>query len=82
MIFAKFLWVNVFFGGKLQIYTKNLNFKIFESALYMKSVSMPLTWGDNGYKGGIMGENQRGTCLQGRKEREKRNGKENEKGKK
>ena len=43
MIFAKFLWINVFFGGKLQIYAKNLNFKNFESALYMKSVSMPLT---------------------------------------
>ena len=32
-----------FFGGKLQIDAKNSNFEIFESALYMKSVSMPLT---------------------------------------
>ena len=42
MISAKFLWGNVLFGGKLQIGAKNSNFKIFESALYMKSVSMPL----------------------------------------
>ena len=34
---------NVFLGGKLQIDAKNLNFEIFvDSALYMKSVSMPL----------------------------------------
>ena len=42
MISAKFLWGNVLFGGKLQIGAKNSNFEIFESALYMKSVSMPL----------------------------------------
>ena len=42
MIFAKFLWGNVFIGGKLQIDATNSNFEIFESALYMKSVSMPL----------------------------------------
>ena len=42
MIFAKFLWGNVFFGGKLQIDANNSNFEIFESAFYMKSVSMPL----------------------------------------
>ena len=42
MISAKFLWGNVFFGGKLQIDAKNSNFEIFESALYLKSVSMPL----------------------------------------
>ena len=42
MISDKFLWGNVFFGGKLQIDAKNSNFKIFESALYLKSVSMPL----------------------------------------
>ena len=42
MISAKFLWGNVLFGGKLQIGAKNSNFEIFESALYMKSLSMPL----------------------------------------
>ena len=42
MISAKFLWVNVLLGGKLQIGAKNSNFEIFESGLYMKSVSMPL----------------------------------------
>ena len=42
MISAKFLWGNVVLGGKLQIGAKNSNFEIFESALYMKSVSMPL----------------------------------------
>ena len=30
------------FGGNLQIDAKNSNFEIFESALNMKSVSMPL----------------------------------------
>ena len=39
MISAKFLWGNVFFGGKLQIDAKNSNYEIFENALYMKSVS-------------------------------------------
>ena len=43
MISAKFLWGNVLLGGKLQIGAKKSNFEIFESALYMKSVSMPLT---------------------------------------
>ena len=42
MISAKFLWENVLFGGKLQIGAKNSIFEFFESALYMKSVSMPL----------------------------------------
>ena len=42
MISAKFLWGNVLLGGKLQIGAKNSNFDIFESALCMKSVSMPL----------------------------------------
>ena len=41
-ISAKFLWGNVLFGGMLQIGAKNSNFEIFESALNMKSVSMPL----------------------------------------
>ena len=47
MITAKLLWGNVLLGGKLQIGAKNSNFEIFESALNMKSVSMPLTikWG-------------------------------------
>ena len=43
MISAKFLWGNFLLGGKLQIGAKNSNFEILESALYMKSVSMPLT---------------------------------------
>ena len=43
MIYAKFLWGNVLLGGTLQIGAKNSNFEIFESALYMKSVSMPLS---------------------------------------
>ena len=42
MISAKFLWGNVLLGGKLHIGAKTSNFEIFESALYMKSVSMPL----------------------------------------
>ena len=41
MISVKFLWGNVVFGGKLQM-QKNSNFEIFESALFIKSVSMPL----------------------------------------
>ena len=44
MISAKFLWGSVLLGGKLQIGAKNSNFEIFESALYMKSVSMPLNF--------------------------------------
>ena len=47
MISAKFLWGNVLLGGKLQICAKNSNFEIFVSALYMKSVSMPLKSGIN-----------------------------------
>ena len=47
MISAKFLWGNVLLGGKLQIGAKNSNFEIFESALYMKSVSMPLAYPTN-----------------------------------
>ena len=43
MIFAKFLWGNVLFGGKLRKDAKNSNFEFFESALYMKPVSMPLS---------------------------------------
>ena len=47
-ISAKFLLGNVFLGGKLQIDAKNSNFKIFESALLIKSGSLPLnvkiTW--------------------------------------
>ena len=46
MTSAKFLWGNVLLGGKLQIGAKNSNFEIFESALYMKSVSMPLMFID------------------------------------
>ena len=44
MISAKCLWGNVFLGGKLQMDAKNSNSDNFESALYMKSVSMPLTF--------------------------------------
>ena len=43
MISAKFLWANLLFGGKQQIDAKKSNFKFFESAIYMKSVSMPLS---------------------------------------
>ena len=43
MISAKFLLGNVLLGGKLQIDAKNSKFDFFESALCMKSVSMPLT---------------------------------------
>ena len=44
MISAKFLWgnIHVLMGGELQTDAKNQNFKFFENALYMKSVSMPL----------------------------------------
>ena len=41
-IFAKFLWGNVLFGGKLQLGAKKSNFEMLESALNIKSVSMPL----------------------------------------
>ena len=53
MISAKFLCGNVLLGGKLQIGAKNSNFEIFESALYMKSVSMPLRFLNYKYKGGM-----------------------------
>ena len=43
MIAANFLWGNVFLGRKLQMDEKNSNCKILESALYIKSVSMPLS---------------------------------------
>ena len=39
MISAKFLWGNVVLMGELHIDVMNSNFDIFESALYMKSVS-------------------------------------------
>ena len=42
MISAQFIWGNVLPRGDLQIYVINSNFENFESALYMKSVSMPL----------------------------------------
>ena len=42
MISAKILWGNALLGGKQQKDAKNSNFEIFESALYMKSASMPL----------------------------------------
>ena len=42
MISAKSLWGNVLLGGKRQIDAKNSNFESFESALYLKLVSMPL----------------------------------------
>ena len=45
MVSPKSRWGYVLFGGKLQIDAKNLNFKNFESALYMKSGSMPLIVG-------------------------------------
>ena len=41
MISASFLWGNVLLKGELQIDTLNSNSDNFESALYMKSVSMP-----------------------------------------
>ena len=44
MISAKFLG-NVLRGGRQQIDAKKIKFDIFESALCMKSVSMPLMMG-------------------------------------
>ena len=44
MISASFLWGNVILRGELQIDAINSNFQNFESALYMKSVSMPLSF--------------------------------------
>ena len=43
MISAKFLWWNELLGEELQIDAKNSNFEFYESALYMKSESIPLT---------------------------------------
>ena len=43
MISAHFLWENVFLREDLLTDVKNSNFKIFESALYLKSGSVPLT---------------------------------------
>ena len=43
MISAQFLWGNVFFRKDLLTDVKKSNFKIFASALYLKSGSMPLT---------------------------------------
>ena len=43
MISAKFIWGNALLGGKQQKDAKESNFETFEGALYMKSVSMPLT---------------------------------------
>ena len=45
MIWAWFIWENVLLRGALQIDAINSNFESFESALYMKSVSMPLSIG-------------------------------------
>ena len=44
MIATKFLWGSVLLGGKQQINAKTSNFESFESTLFMKSVSMPLTF--------------------------------------
>ena len=41
----KFLWGNALLRGKFQKIAKNTNFEIFESALYIKSGSMPLIRG-------------------------------------
>ena len=43
MVSAKSIWGTMLFGGKLQIDAKKSSFEIFESALYMKSGSMPIT---------------------------------------
>ena len=48
MISAKSTWGNVLLDGKPQIYTKSSTFENFESALYMKSVSMPLNKNKDG----------------------------------
>ena len=44
MISAIDLWGDILLGGKLQIHAQTSNCEFFESALYMKSVSMPLNW--------------------------------------
>ena len=43
MVSEKSLWGNVLLGGKLQRDAKNSKFEFFERALYMKSMSMPLS---------------------------------------
>ena len=43
MISVKFLWGIVLLEGRLQVDAKNPNSDIVENALYMKSVSIPLT---------------------------------------
>ena len=43
MIYAQFIWGNVILREELQTDVKNSNFENFGSALYLKSVSMPLT---------------------------------------
>ena len=43
MISAHFLWGNVFLREDLLTDVRKLNFKFFESALYLKSGSMPLS---------------------------------------
>ena len=57
MIAAKFLWGNVLLGGKQQKDAKNSNFKIFESALYMKSVSMSLIIQENQFSHLLISQN-------------------------
>ena len=42
MVSALFLWRNGLLRGKLRVDAKNSNFENFESAFYMKSVSIPL----------------------------------------
>ena len=42
----EFRWGSVLLGGELQIDIDNSNFDIFESILYVKSGSMPLTGGN------------------------------------
>ena len=46
MISAYFLWGKVPLRGETQTDAKNSHFDIFESALYMKSGSIPLTGAD------------------------------------
>ena len=46
MVSAKYVWGNVLLDRKLQTYAKYSNFEHFESALYVKSVSMPLIYLD------------------------------------
>ena len=45
MVSAKSLWGNVLLGGELQVDKKKLQFQNFESAHFMKSGSMPLSFG-------------------------------------